>query len=56
MPMPTKVKAARRKGFFRWLWRRMKLATAFALSALLTYCSVGEVTPARAPTQIAQSP
>ncbi len=51
--MPTKVKPARRKGFFRRLWRRTKLAAAFALSAALSYCGVGELAPTRAPTQMA---
>jgi hypothetical protein len=54
--MPSKVKPARRKGFFHWLWREFRIATAFALSALLTYCSVGEFGPGRPPTQIAASP
>lgn len=54
--MPTRVRTARRKGFFHWLWREFRIAIAFALSALLTYCSVGGFGPERPPTQIAASP
>lgn len=54
--MPTKVKAARRKGLLHWLWREFRIATAFALSALLSYCSVGELRPDHPPTELAASP
>lgn len=54
--MPTKVKTARRKGFFHWIWREFRIATAFVLSAMLSYCSVGELKPEQAQTQLAASP
>jgi len=42
--MPSKVIAARRKGFFRRLFRKVRLAAAFVLSAMLSYCGVGDIT------------
>jgi hypothetical protein len=49
--MPTKVVAARRRGFLRLLFRKLRLAIAFVLSAMLSYCGVGDLTGQNAPTE-----
>jgi len=42
--MPSKVKTARRRGLLHRIVREVKIAAAFVLSAMLSYCGVGDLT------------
>jgi hypothetical protein len=50
--MPSKVRTARRKGLLHRIVREVKIAAAFVLSAMLSYCGLGDLTAQHPPVEM----